>query len=88
MSASNRVFPPSNPSRMTPPSPANILRAAPLTVNNFVFLARQGFYDGLTFHRVIAEFMVQGGCPKGTGTGGPGYQFEDEFHARFLRAKQ
>ncbi|MEE9219507.1 MAG: peptidylprolyl isomerase [Acidobacteriota bacterium] len=55
---------------------------APRTVNNFVFLARAGFYDGLTFHRVIPGFMVQGGDPTGTGTGGPGYRFEDEFHAR------
>lgn len=52
---------------------------APLTVANFANLARRGFYDGLTFHRVIADFMVQGGCPEGTGTGGPGYRFEDEF---------
>ncbi len=51
----------------------------PLTVANFANLARRGFYDGLTFHRVIADFMVQGGCPEGTGTGGPGYRFEDEF---------
>jgi cyclophilin family peptidyl-prolyl cis-trans isomerase len=51
----------------------------PVTVNNFVFLARQGFYDGLTFHRVIDGFMIQGGDPQGTGTGGPGYSFEDEF---------
>ena len=51
---------------------------APLTVNNFVFLARQGFYDGVTFHRVIKGFMAQGGDPTGTGTGGPGYQFGDE----------
>jgi peptidyl-prolyl cis-trans isomerase B (cyclophilin B) len=51
---------------------------APKTVNNFVFLAREGFYDGLTFHRVISDFMIQGGDPTGTGTGGPGYQFEDE----------
>ncbi len=51
---------------------------APLTVANFVNLARRGFYDGLKFHRVIPDFMVQGGCPQGTGTGGPGYQFEDE----------
>lgn len=51
---------------------------APLTVANFVNLAKRGFYDGLTFHRVINDFMVQGGCPKGTGTGGPGYKFEDE----------
>ena len=51
---------------------------APLTVANFVNLAQRGFYDGLNFHRVIADFMVQGGCPQGTGTGGPGYRFEDE----------
>ena len=53
---------------------------APTTVNNFVFLAREGFYDGVIFHRVIANFMVQGGDPTGTGTGGPGYTFQDEFH--------
>jgi cyclophilin family peptidyl-prolyl cis-trans isomerase len=53
---------------------------APRTVNNFVFLARQGFYDGTVFHRVIADFMAQGGDPTGKGTGGPGYRFEDEFH--------
>ena len=53
----------------------------PKTVANFEKLVGDGFYDGLTFHRVIADFMVQGGCPKGTGTGGPGYTFEDEFHA-------
>ncbi len=52
----------------------------PKTVANFEKLAGEGFYDGLTFHRVIDDFMVQGGCPKGTGTGGPGYTFEDEFH--------
>jgi peptidyl-prolyl cis-trans isomerase B (cyclophilin B) len=51
----------------------------PVTVNNFVFLAREGFYDGTTFHRVIADFMAQGGDPTGTGSGGPGYSFEDEF---------
>jgi peptidyl-prolyl cis-trans isomerase B (cyclophilin B) len=51
---------------------------APMTVNNFVSLARDGFYDGLVFHRVIPNFMVQGGDPNGTGTGGPGYQFADE----------
>ena len=53
---------------------------APLTVENFVNLARAGFYDGTTFHRVIRGFMAQGGDPTGTGTGGPGYQFGDEFH--------
>ena len=51
---------------------------APLTVANFANLAQRGFYDGLNFHRVINDFMVQGGCPQGTGTGGPGYRFEDE----------
>ena len=51
---------------------------APLTVANFVNLARRGFYDGLSFHRVINDFMVQGGCPEGSGRGGPGYRFEDE----------
>src|ERR1044072_9465039 len=51
---------------------------APNTVNNFVALARQGYYDGLTFHRVVPEFVIQGGCPQGTGTGGPGYKFGDE----------
>ena len=53
---------------------------APRTVNNFVFLARQGFYDGTIFHRVISNFMVQGGDPTGTGMGGPGYTFQDEFN--------
>ena len=52
---------------------------APRTVNNFVFLAREGFYDGVTFHRVIPDFMIQGGDPTGSGMGGPGYRFEDEF---------
>jgi len=51
----------------------------PVTVNNFVSLARDGFYDGVTFHRVIPDFMAQGGDPTGTGAGGPGYRFEDEF---------
>lgn len=51
---------------------------APITVANFVNLAQRGYYDGLTFHRVIANFMIQGGCPLGTGTGGPGYKFQDE----------
>jgi len=51
----------------------------PMTANNFVVLARDGFYDGLTFHRVVPGFVVQGGCPVGDGTGGPGYQFDDEI---------
>ena len=51
----------------------------PVTVANFVNLAQRGFYDGLSFHRVIDDFMIQGGCPQGTGTGGPGYRFADEF---------
>lgn len=54
---------------------------APHTVGNFEALAKAGFYDGLTFHRVIPDFMIQGGCPLGTGTGSPGYRFPDEFHA-------
>lgn len=53
----------------------------PKTVENFTKLAGEGFYNGLKFHRVIADFMVQTGCPQGTGTGDPGYKFEDEFHA-------
>ena len=53
----------------------------PKTVNNFVFLAREGFYDNTIFHRVITDFMVQGGDPTGTGMGGPGYKFNDEFHS-------
>ena len=55
---------------------------APKTVDNFVSLARDGFYDGVIFHRVIPDFMVQGGDPTGTGTGGPGYEFEDEINDR------
>jgi cyclophilin family peptidyl-prolyl cis-trans isomerase len=55
---------------------------APKTVENFVRLSREGFYDGLAFHRVIPDFMVQGGCPRGDGTGGPGYEFEDEPNDR------
>jgi peptidyl-prolyl cis-trans isomerase B (cyclophilin B) len=54
---------------------------APKTVANFEKLVGDGFYDGLKFHRVIADFMIQGGCPRGDGTGGPGYTFEDEFHS-------
>ncbi|ODV10409.1 MAG: peptidylprolyl isomerase [Rhodanobacter sp. SCN 68-63] len=52
----------------------------PVTVASFVNLAKRGYYDGLSFHRVISDFMIQGGCPQGTGTGGPGYKFEDEFN--------
>jgi cyclophilin family peptidyl-prolyl cis-trans isomerase len=55
-------------------------KQAPVTVNNFVFLARDGFYDGLSFHRVIGGFMIQGGDPEGTGRGGPGHTIPDEFH--------
>lgn len=58
---------------------------APKTVNNFVFLAQEGFYDGVTFHRVIGNFMIQGGDPTGTGRGGPGYKFEDEVEDNLLR---
>ena len=58
---------------------------APKTVNNFVFLAREKFYDGVTFHRVISNFMVQGGDPTGSGRGGPGYRFEDEFAGNPLK---
>lgn len=63
------------------------IQEAPLTVNNFVFLARDGFYDGLNFHRVIKNppFMVQGGCPEGSGRGGPGYRWNDEAAALKLR---
>ena len=60
---------------------------APLTVLNFVNLAKRGYYDGLTFHRVIPDFMIQGGCPIGTGTGGPGYQFKDEFSRKLRHGK-
>jgi cyclophilin family peptidyl-prolyl cis-trans isomerase len=59
----------------------------PKTVNNFVFLAREGFYDGTIFHRIIADFMVQGGDPTGTGRGGPGYRFADEFHPSLKHSK-
>lgn len=58
---------------------------APQTVNNFVFLAKQGFYDGVKFHRVISDFMIQTGDPTGTGRGGPGYRFADEFKGNALR---
>jgi peptidyl-prolyl cis-trans isomerase B (cyclophilin B) len=58
---------------------------APKTVNNFVFLAREGFYDGVSFHRVISNFMIQGGDPTGTGSGGPGYSFEDEVEENPLK---
>jgi peptidyl-prolyl cis-trans isomerase B (cyclophilin B) len=58
---------------------------APKTVNNFVFLAEEGFYDGVSFHRVISDFMIQGGDPTGTGRGGPGYQFEDEVKGSPLK---
>lgn len=60
---------------------------APMTVANFVNLAKRGFYDGLNFHRVISDFMVQGGCPQGSGTGGPGYKFADEFDASLKHDK-
>jgi len=60
----------------------------PMTVNNFVFLAREGYYDGVIFHRVIDNFMVQGGDPTGTGRGGPGYKFGDEFDASLKHDKQ
>ena len=58
---------------------------APKTVNNFIFLAREGFYDGIRFHRVIPDFMIQGGDPTGTGRGGPGYKFEDELEGNPLK---
>ena len=58
---------------------------APNTVNNFISLANKGFYDGLTFHRVIPGFMIQGGCPEGTGMGGPGYEINGEFAANGFR---
>jgi cyclophilin family peptidyl-prolyl cis-trans isomerase len=60
----------------------------PKTVNNFVFLAREGFYEGVIFHRVIPNFMAQGGDPTGSGSGGPGYKFEDEFHPSLKHDKQ
>ncbi len=60
----------------------------PITVNNFVFLSREGYYDDVIFHRVISDFMVQGGDPTGTGMGGPGYKFADEFHPSLKHDKQ
>ena len=60
----------------------------PITVNNFVFLSREGYYDGVIFHRVISDFMVQGGDPTGTGRGGPGYKFQDEFVPSLKHDKQ
>ncbi len=60
---------------------------APVTVANFINLVARGFYNKLKFHRVIANFMIQGGCPKGNGTGGPGYRFEDEFAAKLRHDK-
>ena len=59
-------------------------KQAPITVNNFIFLSRDGYYDGVIFHRVIQSFMIQGGDPTGTGTGGPGYKFEDEFDSTLV----
>ncbi|NUP90431.1 MAG: peptidylprolyl isomerase [Candidatus Sumerlaeia bacterium] len=59
----------------------------PATVKNFCDLANKGFYDGLIFHRVIRDFMLQGGCPRGDGTGGPGYKFKDEFHPALRHSK-
>ena len=60
---------------------------APITVANFVNLSNRGYYNNLSFHRVINDFMIQGGCPNGTGTGGPGYDFEDEFHTSLKHDK-
>ena len=60
---------------------------APLTVANFANLANRGYYNNLSFHRVIDDFMIQGGCPLGTGTGGPGYEFKDEFHPELKHDK-
>ena len=67
------------PTQVQSPSSSSTT-TTPKTVANFEKLVGDGFYDGLTFHRVIADFMVQGGCPEGTGTGGPGYKFDDEFN--------
>ena len=60
---------------------------APLTVANFVNLSKRGYYNNISFHRVIENFMIQGGCPLGTGTGGPGYEFKDEFHSSLKHDK-
>lgn len=60
---------------------------APITAGNFIKLAKDGYYNGLSFHRVIENFMIQGGCPKGNGTGGPGYNIKDEFHPELKNAK-
>jgi len=62
-------------------------KQAPITVSNFINLSKRGYYDNLSFHRVIDEFMIQGGCPLGTGTGGPGYNFQDEFHEELKHDK-
>src|SRR5690348_12761234 len=61
---------------------------APVTVASFVNLAKRGYYDGLSFHRVISNFMIQGGCPEGSGRGGPGYKFADEFHPSLRHSKK
>lgn len=61
---------------------------APVTVNNFVFLSREGYYDDVIFHRVISNFMAQGGDPTGSGRGGPGYKFQDEFHPSLKHSKR
>jgi cyclophilin family peptidyl-prolyl cis-trans isomerase len=61
---------------------------APTTTKNFIDLAEKGFYDGIVFHRVIEGFMIQGGCPSGTGTGGPGYNIKDEFHAELKHTEE
>lgn len=60
---------------------------APITTKNFIDLTQKGFYNGLTFHRVIRSFMIQGGCPKGDGTGGPGYSIRDEFNPKLRHTK-
>jgi cyclophilin family peptidyl-prolyl cis-trans isomerase len=62
-------------------------KRAPITAGNFIKLAKEGFYSGLSFHRVIENFMIQGGCPKGNGSGGPGYVIKDEFHPDLKNAK-